>query len=619
MPPGIPGQALRWRHVPTDPTAMTAFLAISGAPGDVSPISDAHLQRALAYLPGTTANRTNDGWIAAPPPPVLADVARFTIPLTRSVRAPHGDVDAATLARMLGTGLDPVDTTALAALLPPFAAAHRAGADQPVVVAVDWLGLRQVYWWQADRVAAVSTSALALAALTGYGLHRPAVGLQSLMGWQVGLGTIFSGVHKLAPGSVARLHHGRISVHRYDNDGYADDSPARLDEAIGRMGDVLRDLLAAYLADHPDTVLQLSGGQDSRLLLCAIPPELRPGLRAVTLDLRGGAESAVAARLSGICRLDHSVHWLDDQAPLSPADAHRAAVDASKALDCMASPVALAPLMLAERHLEQGHRLAGTGGETARGFYYPGQPHAARTSARLIERLADWRLFTNEAAQAAALDPDFLAIARADALEQLQRSFDGYSSDWLRATDEFYLFERVQRWAGAHSTPAAVRRYSVNPLLDRSYLRLALSVPPRYKRNSRLTGALMTRLDARLAGVRLDSGLVPATLGRGGPLASASTAGVTVRKVVRKVRQRTRGGRPAQLGASGLAQLVVRHWRGSPDAIASLRTVDGIRQGWLDELLDGRRTTDPATVAFLVNVLVAEEAVRAPAPLPAPG
>ena len=64
------------------------------------------------------------------------------------------------------------------------------------------------------------------------------------------------------------------------------------------MAAILRQIHHAYVSDHPDTVLQLSGGQDSRILLCAIPAEQRAGLHALTLDTHGGPEWAVARRLA---------------------------------------------------------------------------------------------------------------------------------------------------------------------------------------------------------------------------------------------------------------------------------------------------------------------------------
>ena len=45
-----------------------------------------------------------------------------------------------------------------------------------------------------------------------------------------------------------------------------------LDDAVAQAAAVLRDLARTRLLDdHPDAVLQLTGGMDSRLLLSAIP------------------------------------------------------------------------------------------------------------------------------------------------------------------------------------------------------------------------------------------------------------------------------------------------------------------------------------------------------------
>ena len=89
----------------------------------------------------------------------------------------------------------------------------------------------------------------------------------------------------------------------------------------------------------------------------------------------------------------------------------------------MASPLALAPLLLAEDRLEQGHRFSGLGGEVARGFYYAGNPSSATTSSHLVERLAHWRIFANEAVEPEALDPEFYGHVRSTTLATLSDLF----------------------------------------------------------------------------------------------------------------------------------------------------------------------------------------------------
>lgn len=584
-----------------------SFAAQAAAARVHAPVRQA-VQR-LCHLDDAIIGQSADGWVAFSGPANddrLPDQhGGFTVRLTRSSRGPDGDLGTDRLAGSLDA--DRLDGHLLAGLLPPFAAAHRPpGEATPTVLAGDWLGLRALFWWQSGGVAAVSTSAPALAALAEAELDVPALGRQSLLGWQVGLSTGYAGITKLAPGCAAVLRQGRVTIRQYADSPLAGER-LPLGTVVDRAASVLQDFHRGYLADHPKTVLQLSGGQDSRLLLCAVPPELRPGLRALTLDVRGGAESRVASRLRDACGFTHELHWLDDQPPVDPPTAYRVATEAAASLNGLASPLARGALTLIESDLEQGRRLTGTGGETGRGFYYPGQPRHATTSDQLVRRLADWRLFTNEAVEPAALDPDFAAGRRTAAVEAIGDCFGSYSADWLCATDEFYLWQRVQRWAGAQDTPAATERHLVNPLLDRRFIGLVLATSPAERRHSRLAGRLIQRLSPELAAIPLDSGLVPARLARGG--AGSATAWVTARKTAGKLWQRLRGTRRSQLGAAELAGLVVARWRAQPDLVLPVRRTGLIHDRWLDELLDGRRDALPATVAFLVNLLVLAQAV----------
>ena len=166
-----------------------------------------------------------------------------------------------------------------------------------------------------------------------------------------------------------------------------------------------------------------------------------------------------------------------------------------------------------------------------------------------------------------------------------------------------------------HSSPAAVERFSIHPLLDRRFMQLALTLAPADKRHSQLTGRLMQRLGPELAAIPLDSGLVPARLARGGLANTVAVARVSAGKAARKVWQRVRRARRTQLGAADLGPLVLARWRATPELVAPIRRTGLVRDGWLDEVLAGRRDAGPATVAFLVNLLVAAEATGSRAQL----
>ncbi|MGC5020480.1 hypothetical protein [Micromonospora sp. DT47] len=589
---------------------MKAFLAVAWQPGVAIRFRRPD-PRVLACLtdddtPVGAVHAAENGWTACAGPDagdsIVGDDGSFTIRIGRMARTPERDVPTSDLPAMIMDGRD------LTSMLPPFAAVHRAHRSAPLTIVSDWLGFHQLFWWRGNGVVAASTSARALAALADAGFDAVGLGVQAMIGWQIGDHTMFRGVRTFPPATVATLDGGRIVQRQYADPPAAAARTPNLDDAVAEMASVLRGWQQSYLSDHPDAVLQLTGGHDSRILLAATPQQMRAGLNALTLGDPDSDDAEIAARLAAPFQMNHVVHRLDEQAWPTPQGAHDLSLAAARALHCQASPLALVPLLLAEAHLDQGHRLSGLGGEVARGFYYAGQPRRARTTGQLIERLANWRLFSNESVEAQALDSTFLASARDTTIAALKSLFA--PGDWLRATDEFYLMHRMHRWAGAHGTVAAVRRHYVNPMFDRRFVELALGVAPRDKRDSLLLGRLMKELDPKLARIPLDSGLSPARLGTRSVVTTLATQTLAARKVTLKVSQRLTRARRPQLGAAEAAALVLTHWRAEPKTCQALYDVtsDGapvLQPRWLDDVLSGGRHAQPTTVAFLVDLLAA--------------
>jgi asparagine synthase (glutamine-hydrolysing) len=523
--------------------------------------------------------------------------------LCREARRREHSVGLNEVRRLLAHG----SGNGLGEVLPSFAAVDQVDADT-VVGATDALGFRHLYYGERRGSAVLSTSARAVAACLGNDLDREAVALQSLLGWQLGERTLFSGVRKLGAGDVATLAGGRISI----------SSPAPpegrvgvgLDAAVREAATVLRDYMDALLDDHPDAVLQLTGGQDSRLLLSAVSPARRRGLRSLTLGLPGNPDFAIASDLSRRYGLVHETLHLGGLETVSSSDADRWCLDAARQLECMADPLAHAALNFAESRAEPGVRIGGLGGEVARGFYYLGPVTGAPVTRKRVERLTRWRMFVNESVSADALDPGFADWSREFAVDEVFALCSATGRDWMEATDEFYLYQRMQRWAGVLATALCFERVAVNPMLDDRFIAIARGLAPRDKRNSMFLSRLQVELDAELARIPLDDRPPPIAYASTGAMNTTRQVASTARKAARKIRQRaSRANRPPA-GGEILAGKVVEHWRANPEVLDPTRAMGVFRDQWLDGVLAGEVDPSPSAVALVTNLRVAGESLR---------
>lgn len=582
----------------TAPTPTPGVLAVGGrsAPPDASVV-----RAALAAAGATDARLDATGGLLVATwggPELDADDCLL---LSREPRSRGRDLSGAEVAAMLGAR----DLAGLARVLPPFAAFRRTGPDEAVAV-TDALGFRHLYHARWGDFAGFGTSARVLALLAGAAPDREAWALQSLLGWQVGPWTVYDGVVKLGAGELVTLRAGRLSV-----TAPADSPPSRLglDDAVEEAAALLRADLAAYVGDHPDATLQLTGGQDSRILLSAVPVDLRRGLRAVTLRVPGSPDADLAALLAARTGLDHRVEELAGLDALTPGEAHALATRASVRLEGMADPLALAGLGLAERRLDQGHRIAGLGGEVARGFYYLGSARRTAVTRARVARLADWRMFANEAADPAALDPSLRAGARERAVDRIHALMAATGKDWFAATDDFYLRQRMQRWAGVTDTAVCQERSMVNPMLDDRFVAIAEALRPDDKRGSLFLARLQMALDPGLGRVPLDGRPPPEAYAHRGPANRARALGTVARKAAAKAGQRLGRGTRPPAGGAVLAAQVVRQWRRDPTLLERARAPRLLDPGWLDRVVAGEVDPSPATVALVLNVASLPEGI----------
>ena len=570
-------------------------------------------------LPGFIAVHRDESGLARVPGPhegVTTTAHGAATLATWGLAAPGPSTQTMALSSVIRTGRGAVapeeicegmrdNPQGLTRLLPPFAAVR--GDAHGVTMVADAMGFRQLYHSSPDSAGAhvLSTSALLAGWHRGADVDHTAVAVQSLLGWQLGQRTLLCGVEKLAPGATARL----------DANGVQASAPERvgavgigLDEAVIAAADLLRASLEALLDDHPDAVLQLTGGQDSRLLLSAIPLARRRGLRAMTLGVPGGGDVTVARQLAERYGLRHEVHGFEGLDGLGAAEAWALVTRAAMRLDGMADPIALAALTVAESGFDQGVRISGLGGEVARGFYYVGGVQARAFSRKDAEQLAAWRMFVNDSVEPGLLEPEFAAWARMTADNEVVSALSSAGDEWFQATDELYLRHRMQRWAGVTDTAVGSERVIINPMLAAEFLGIATRLAPADKAHSLFLARLQMELDPDLGRIPLEGRAAPVTAAYPTPWRSAASAVGAGQRLARKAVQRIRHGNRSPAGAVVLAAKIVEHWRRHPELLAATSLSPFVRPGWIDGVIDGHLEPKPSSVAFLTNLIVASAA-----------
>jgi asparagine synthase (glutamine-hydrolysing) len=533
-------------------------------------------------------------------PADLVPASARVVALQAESRGPSGRLsaaDCARLSRLPAPGQH---------VLPPFAVA--LGSDSSTLVSTDGMGFRQVYVATGAGWAALSTSAGVLGRLAASSVDEQTVALQSLLGWQAGAGTAFTGVSKLPAGATAEIGHGRLRLTEGAPLPAAGSFDGTLDEAVSRAADVVREGVAQALADHPELLLQLTGGLDSRILLAAVPREERSRLSCLTLAVPGSPDLRLAEHLVATYGMSHRIIDLSRLGDLDPATALEHVLAAARDLDGAADPLALAALRVVEGPISTAPRLSGLGGEVVRGFYYvPALLQGSRRD-RQVDRLAAWRLFPNEQVPDDVISPRLRAERRARALAVVHELFDDGPSAWPEATDLFYLRQRMQRWAGVLASATAGERVVVNPMLDPRFLELGASLPTAWKARARFLSRILVELDPELATIPLDGRPAPSAYAHPDLRGRLRFAELLGRKVVGKARQRLSSTTPPPAGGAVLADLVVQAWRDQPSRLEGVRRLDCVDREWLDQVLAGR-PAGAGAVAFVVNQMVLAEVV----------
>ena len=484
---------------------------------------------------------------------------------------------------------------------PPFAACLQASFRDAFVAASDSCGLYHLYCYEGRGWSGVSSSSLALGFIARESLDREAAGTFALLGNLLEEQSMVRKVRKLGPGELCRLHQGRLTIERC---APAED-PAALDsmtqsQAIETGIEVVRACVTAGVASFGEVDLLLSGGLDSRLVLAAIPESLRSSVHAVTIGIPGDADHRLSSRIADATGVAHDFVDVSRLEGLRDEDALGLVRDAGLFREYAANPLAASTLEWVERQLPARPRVSGQNGEFARGFYYAGQPTAAKTTPELVHRLARWRLFVSDSIDVRMLAEPFYEEIRSAVLGRIEKMFDAYGEGWLSGTDELYLRARMARWAGTEQTRASRMRASVCPFFDPRFIAWARSVSPADRRGPELFARMIERLDPKLATIPLDRGLSPADLARPGLRSTLHQFALFGVKAGRKVRQRMLKLGNVPLGADLMRRKVLSAKGGSEWPLS--RSVGILDESRMQAVASGRSEPPGLSLSFLLDL-----------------
>lgn len=189
-----------------------------------------------------------------------------------------------------------------------------------------------------------------------------------------------------------------------------------------------------------------------------------------------------------------------------------------------------------------------------------------------------------------------ITTARQAMISQLAQ----FQGSWGQILDQVYLYFRMQSWVGngignlfQHSTP-------LMPFFDSNFLASALQLPPVAKRQSHIAYELLNNLDAKLATLPLDSGLIPSLCISNSYGAKLLEFKLTVQKALRKLQQRIKPSSAETLGSS----TVIDTWHAQEGYkkldLHSLSSLKIFNEATLDDLGHGRIKMDRSTLGFIL-------------------
>lgn len=384
-------------------------------------------------------------------------------------------------------------------------------ARERLHVITDPVGRLHLYECRIGTTLLVSTSALALAALTGASWNAVAVREFLALGYVLGEHSLFQGVHKLGPATVStqgltvwraprRRVYWRISDWVYDGAEGAGGVPA-LAEALCTS---MRSIFDAY----PRPAMDLTGGFDSRALLGAALRDYPVSRFETVVSGQPTSGDVVAAR--GIADGFGLTHR--ELAP-QPRDARQwweLAQQAVSLVDGEYDVLEYACILNIHSGLaaEFDASINGSGGETCRGYWWELLlPFLGRRGHFDPLHVAAARFATDEWAEA-LLAEEFGETLDRHMGEMISEADTGLDKCLNTARmDNIYLTVRMQRWQGRIASATSRLWPCFSPFLMKGPLQAAVGATVRERLADRMPRRLIHDFDSQLAALPMASGM----------------------------------------------------------------------------------------------------------------
>lgn len=467
-------------------------------------------------------------------------------------------------------------------------------ASTEAIVTSDRIGLSHLFMRQEDNCAVVSTSATLIAKIFNCPFSIDGIYQHMTVGHRLGAATAFDGVQLVPAGMRVKLSQGKHSFV-----GSARCEAGQAHGTIKAGCDAVTGAISRCLQAQPDCAIELSGGIDSRMVLAAIPDHLRPGRPAYTIGHEGVPDVEVARTLAQRCGLKHIFVNL---ARFSGEDIDTTWMRARRVAyrdDFATNVLDRLTIDCVDDVLLNCARIGGVNGELARGFYYAAMPIKGPVGNDSIDRLISWRLTTNDAAPRELFERGAQVCCASNLRELVGTALREGPHPLGNSLDHFYLRQRMRHWAGGAITRAQCDRLVLVPFFHSEFISWAMRLPVMRKKDSIAFSEVLTALDPELAGIALDSMLIPSAFSRASAEAKFALFINKCKKVVKKISNRI-----IKTSRSNIIEGTIQKNICQPEAIEQLNwnglsSIGLFDQGGLNQLRDGTLPWNRVTMGVL--------------------